>query len=122
MERGPHLRRESEAGRRKLLFTTDYSDLVNDFAFALVQEKRTHEPIGDALGRLTGEELRNSSDAVADEIVQEFPRFALTQCFLSRNSANSTPRRRRQRHFTSLVVSLVSAQEGLEVDCYGQEV
>ena len=72
MERGTHLRRESEIGRRPLLFANDNSQFIDDFVLAHALEKRTRESIRDHLGRFAGQELRDPGNAVADDILQQF--------------------------------------------------
>src|SRR2546425_8672849 len=54
MERGPHLRRESEIGGRALLFTNDDSQFIHDLVLSHPLEKRTHKAVRDHLRRIAG--------------------------------------------------------------------
>src|SRR5215469_12956153 len=71
MESRSHLRRKSKIGGGAFFVTDDHSQLIDDFAFAPALKSRTGEPKSDHLRRVTGQELRNSGDAMADNIVQQ---------------------------------------------------
>src|SRR5439155_25211190 len=72
MKRWPHLRRKREIGCGALFITEGDPQLIDDFGFTSALEKRTYESIRHDLRRLAGQELRDSGNAVADDILQQF--------------------------------------------------
>ena len=74
VEVGAHLRGESEIGGRAFLFSNNDSEFIDDFAFAHALKKRTYKAICDYFRRVAAQKLRDSGNAVADNILQQFPR------------------------------------------------
>src|ERR1051326_1641598 len=70
MNRGTHLRGESEVSRGARLFGDDDSHLVDDLAFAQALKKRTGEPMRNYPRRIAGQKLRDPGDAVTYDILQ----------------------------------------------------
>src|SRR5215469_213749 len=71
---GAHLRREREISGDATGFMNDDSQFINDFPLAHTLQQRAYESVRDDLRRFGGQELCDTGDAVADSILQEFPR------------------------------------------------
>src|SRR5437879_1655094 len=69
MESRPHLRRKGKIGGGTFFVADDHSQFIDNFAFAPALESRTGESASDHMGRVTGQELRDPSDAMADDVV-----------------------------------------------------
>lgn len=69
VDQRPHLGRKSKIGGGPLFLKNHNSELIHNLSFAYPFEKRTYEAVCDHLRIIASQELRNSADPVADDVV-----------------------------------------------------
>src|SRR5260370_496068 len=94
MERGTHLRGKSKVCGGAVLIGNDNPQLIHDVALAHTLEERTRKPACDYLGRITGQELGDAGNTMANDVVQKLAGESADPVLLVAQERSRIPRPR----------------------------